>query len=212
MHFPLPAVKTLLCIGAHADDIEIGCGGFVMRLLTEQPIVQVHWCVFSGDSGRHAEALSSAQRILAPIKEKAVDLFDFRDGFFPAEMRAIKEQFIEVRQRCSPDLILTHQRNDAHQDHSTLAELTHQTFRDAQILEYEIPKYDGDLGQPNFYVSLDEGTAKRKVDLLTSEFASQHEKRWYSADTFRSLLTIRGIECQSTTGFAEAFYARKLTF
>lgn len=212
MLFPLPAVNTLLCIGAHADDIEIGCGGFVMRLLAERPDIQVHWCVFSGNEQRHAEALSSAQRILASVKDKAVDLFDFRDGFFPTELRALKEQFMDVRQRCSPDLILTHQRNDAHQDHSTLAELTHQTFRGPQILEYEIPKFDGDLGQPNFYVSLDAETARSKTDLLITEFESQHQKGWYNADTFRSMITIRGIECQSATGLAEAFYARKLTF
>jgi LmbE family N-acetylglucosaminyl deacetylase len=201
---------SLLCLGAHADDIEIGCGGTVLRLIAERRRVTVDWIVLSGDARRAREARRSATRLLRGAAAIDVEVAEFRDGFFPFEGAAIKEQFERLKQRAKPDLVFTHRGDDAHQDHRMVSELTWNTFRDNCILEYEVPKYDGDLGRPNVFVPLSAGIRGRKVRHLMSAFPSQRSKRWYSASTFEGLMRLRGVECSAPDGYAEAFYARKL--
>jgi LmbE family N-acetylglucosaminyl deacetylase len=202
--------KTILCLGAHADDIEIGCGGTLLRLLSEQPGVAVHWIVFSGTPARVEEATASAAKFLRNAETRHVKIHGFRDSFFPYEGREIKEVFGALAKTVNPDLIFTHRREDAHQDHRTLADLTWCAFRNHQILEYEIPKYEGDLGLPNVYIRLSEEVARRKIDALVESFPSQHEKPWFSPETFTALLRIRGLECNAPSKLAEAFYCRKI--
>jgi LmbE family N-acetylglucosaminyl deacetylase len=197
----------VLAIGAHADDIEIGCGGTVLRLIEEHPELKFHWVILTGTGDRKAEARHSAQALLGPIAT-SVELPGFQDGFLPYSAREVK-QYFESLKSFAPDLILTHYRDDLHQDHRLACELTWSTFRDHLILEYEIPKYDGDLGTPNFYVPLREEHVQRKIDLLSKHFASQQVKHWYEQDTFRGLMRIRGMECH-IAGYAEAFYCRKV--
>lgn len=211
MHFSFPKINSLICIGAHADDIEIGCGGTLMRLIAEQPEMKVTWCVFSAGGQRRAEAIKCAEQILEPVTDKAIEVLNFRDGYFQADFERIKEALVAIGQKASPDLVLTHRTCDLHQDHRLLGELSWQVFRESQILQYEIPKYDGDLGNPNVYISISERVAASKIDLLAEHFQSQHAKPWYREQTFRALLTIRGIESHSPSGLAEAFYARKIT-
>lgn len=201
----------LLCLGAHPDDIEIGCGGIVLSLLDARPDVQVHWVVFGAEGIRADEARTSATRFLGSAARSEVEVLGFRDGFFPSQSAQLKEWFEELKQRVEPHLILTHREADRHQDHRTVSELTWNTFRNHLVLEYEIPKYDADLGQPNVFVPLAPETRARKVELLLHCFASQRGRSWFTADTFDSLMRLRGIECASPTGFAEAFHARKLT-
>jgi len=203
-------LRTILCLGAHADDIEIGCGGTLLKLLAERPGIAVHWIVFSGSATRIEEAKDCASRFLRDAGDRHVRIHSFRDSFFPSTWQEIKEIFGDLSKTVSPDLIFTHRRDDAHQDHRTLAELTWCAFRNHQILEYEIPKYEGDLGSPNLYVSLAQEIAEQKVTALCEAFKSQHEKPWFSADTFNALMRIRGLECNSDSKFAEAFYCRKL--
>jgi LmbE family N-acetylglucosaminyl deacetylase len=199
----------ILCLGSHSDDIEIGCGGTILRLLSSNPNLEVVWVVFSSSKEREREARKSAELFLGHAKRKEVIVNDFRDGFFPFDGPKIKE-FFEGLKRVSPDLILTHSRKDAHQDHRQIAELTWNTFRNHLILEYEIPKYDGDLGQPSVFVPLESDVCNRKVDYLMEAFESQRAKRWFQRDTFLALLRLRGMECNSPSGYAEAFYCRKL--
>ena len=206
-----PNLRSVLCLGAHADDIEIGCGGALLRLLAEVPNLQVHWIVFSASGARREEALASADGFLARAQTKNVVIRDFRDSFFPHQGEQIKEYFCELAREISPDLIFTHRRNDAHQDHRTLAELTWCAFRDHVILEYEIPKYEGDLGQPNVFFRLDKATCQNKIELILDTYLTQRDKNWFSEDTYWALLRLRGVECQSPTKYAEAFFARKLT-
>jgi LmbE family N-acetylglucosaminyl deacetylase len=201
---------VLLCLGAHADDLEIGCGGTLLRLIAERRRVDVHWVVFSGDARRAREAHRSALRLLRGAASLNVEVAGFRDGFFPFEGAGIKEWFEGFKRRVDPDLILTHRGDDAHQDHRMVSELTWNTFRDALILEYEVPKYDGDLGRPNVFVPLGSAIRRRKVRHLMSAFPSQRRKRWFTASTFDALMRLRGVECAATEGYAEAFYARKL--
>jgi LmbE family N-acetylglucosaminyl deacetylase len=208
----LGPLRTILCLGAHADDIEIGCGGTLLKILAEQPGITVHWIVFSGSEIRAKEARSSAETFLQAAQGRHVRLLSFRDSYFPYSGMEIKEVFADLAKTISPDLIFTHRREDAHQDHRTLAELTWCAFRDHQILEYEIPKYEGDLGAPNLFVTLGEETARQKVATLVEAFQSQHEKPWFSKETFFSLMRIRGLECNSPTRLAEAFYCRKMAF
>lgn len=203
-------LRTILCLGAHADDIEIGCGGALLKLLDQHTGLRVCWVVMSGGEERQVEARRSAERFLAAAGEREIRIEGFRDSFFPYQGEQIKEYFRALQGQLQPDLIFTHRRDDAHQDHRTLAELTWNTYRNHAILEYEIPKYEGDLGQPNLFVTLDEATCRRKVDVLAEEFASQRGKGWFDADTFWALLRLRGVECQSPTRFAEGFYSRKL--
>jgi LmbE family N-acetylglucosaminyl deacetylase len=204
-HGPL----RLLAIGAHSDDIEIGCGGTILKLIEQESLAEVSWVVLTGETKRAAEARQSADALLGDIPDKRVILKDFRDGYFPYDGAQIKEFFEELKRELSPDLILTHQRSDLHQDHRMTCELTWNTFRDHLILEYEIPKYDGDMGVPNLFVPLDESVCRRKVDHLMTHFASQLPKRWFKEDLFSGLLRLRGMECNSHTSYAEAFYCRK---
>ncbi len=202
------APLTVLCLGAHADDIEIGCGGTLLTLLEERPSVSVHWVVMSGAGPRAGEARRSARRVLRGARTAAIRVEAFRDGFLPYEGRAVKEVFEQLKP-IEPDLIFTHFRHDLHQDHRVVCELTWNTFRDHTILEYEIPKYDGDLAHPNVYVPLSNRIRRRKIRLLMSAFPSQASKRWYSPETFDALMRIRGIECAAPEGYAEAFHGRK---
>lgn len=203
------APLKLLAIGAHSDDIEIGCGGTILKLIEQQSISEVCWVVLTGESKRAAEAAQSAEALLAELPSKRVILKDFRDGYFPYDGAQIKEFLEELKSEFSPDLILTHQRADLHQDHRVTSELTWHTFRDHLILEYEIPKYDGDMGAPNLFVPLDESLCRKKIGHLMTQFASQTSKRWFKEDLFSGLLRLRGMECNSPTSYAEAFYSRK---
>jgi LmbE family N-acetylglucosaminyl deacetylase len=212
IHCDFKNLRSIICLGAHSDDIEIGCGGAIMSLLAERPDIEVHWVVFSASGDRAQEAKNSAAELLKQTAKKSIVLHEFRDTCFPFVGQEIKECFIKLQREIKPDLIFTHRRDDLHQDHRLLAELTWNAFRDQAILEYEIPKYDGDLGTPNFYAPISEAVAQRKVDHLLKYFTSQQSKPWFTASTFQALLRLRGIECNSPSGLAEAFYARKLVW
>ena len=199
----------ILCLGSHSDDIEIGCGGTILRLLSCNQNVEVAWVVFSSSKEREREARKSAELFLKQAKQKEIVVKDFRDGYFPFEGTIIKD-FLEELKKVSPDLVLTHSRKDAHQDHRLIAELTWNTFREHLILEYEIPKYDGDMGQPSVFVPLDTEICQTKVRYLMDAFESQRKKRWFQPETFLSLMRLRGMECNAPSGYAEAFYCRKL--
>lgn len=207
-----PKDLKLLCIGAHSDDIEIGCGGTVLRLLEENPNTEVCWVVLAAAGERKAEATLSAEKFLAGAKRKDVVLREFRDGYLPYAGAEVKDFFEELKRRYSPDLILTHFREDLHQDHRLVSELTWNTFRNHLILEYEIVKYDGDLGAPNCFVHLAEPTVRRKIRLLMECFQTQRDKRWFTEDTFSSILRLRGMESNAPDRFAEAYYCRKLVY
>jgi len=201
--------RHLLALGAHADDIELGCGGTILRLAAEGRLAAVTWVVGSGTDDRAAEARKSAEVFLAGVEQTRIEIAGFRDGFFPWQGDQVKELFEQLKREVAPDLILTHRRADAHQDHRTMAELTWNTWRDHLVLEYEIPKYEGDLGNPNLLVPLDRETAERKVELLLSCFPSQSGRAWFTPDTFWALLRLRGMECNAPSGFAEGFHLRK---
>jgi len=201
---------TILCLGAHSDDIEIGCGGTVLRLAEQYPRSVFHWVVFSASGVREAEAMRAASLFVEASRLKGPVLMAFPDGFMPFAGAEIKKVFEGLKKEISPTLILTHTRRDAHQDHRLLAELTWNTFRDHLILEYEIPKYDGDMGRPNVFVPLEGSICETKVRHLMEAFQSQHSKRWFRQDTFLSLMRLRGMECNAPSGYAEAFYGRKL--
>jgi LmbE family N-acetylglucosaminyl deacetylase len=200
----------VLAVGAHPDDIEIGCGGTILRLVAEHPGLAVHWLVLSGAGGRAEEAADSAAAFTEGAAETRVAVERFRDGFFPYEGPAVKERFERLKDEVEPDLILTHRLEDRHQDHRLVAELTWNTFRGHLIWEFEIPKYEGDLGQPNLYVPLEPDVGQRKVELLRKCFPSQAGRSWFSDDTFWALLRLRGVESGGPGRFAEAFTARKL--
>lgn len=202
----------VLCLGAHSDDIEIGCGGTILRLVKEYPNLSFYWIVFGASGRRAEEARTSAEEFLAPVKEKHIIVESFRDGFFPYQGADIKEYFEQLKSNISPALILTHTRNDLHQDHRQICELTWNSFRDHLILEYEIPKYDGDLGSPNFFVHLDKKQSQQKAAAILRHFATQENKDWFTEETFLALMRIRGIESKSPGGYAEAFYGRKISF
>lgn len=202
--------RHLLALGAHADDIEIGAGGTVLRLAAEGRLASVTWVVFSGTPERAAEARASAALFLAGVEQRRVEVAGFTDGFLPWAGDQVKRLFERLKGEVRPDLVLTHRRADAHQDHRLLAELTWNTWRDHLVLEYEIPKYDGDLGQPNVFVTLDRSRCERKIELLLEHFSSQRDRRWFTEDTFWSILRLRGLESNSPSTYAEAFHARKL--
>lgn len=202
----------VLLLGAHADDIEIGCGGFVLELLRRRSTVEVDWCVLSATPERAEEARASAAAFLDGAASATVTIEGFQDGYFPWQGDAIKRWFETLKQRPRPDLILTHARHDRHQDHREVCNLTWNTFRDHLILEYEILKYDGDLTTPNLYVPIDEDLLEQKVAILLEAFASQRLKPWFDRDSFRGLARLRGIECASPTRFAEAFHATKMVW
>jgi LmbE family N-acetylglucosaminyl deacetylase len=199
---------VVLCLGSHCDDIEIGCGGTLLRLRERVPDAEIHWVVLSGDDERREEAAESARRFLGSEKAESLRCFGFRDGFLPWEGARVKACFEALKRELDPDLIFTHTLADRHQDHRLVGELTWNTWRDHLILEYEIPKYEGDLGQPNAYVSLHPELAERKIKTLLEVYASQTSHPWFDAETLRGLLRLRGVESRST--FAEAFHARKL--
>jgi LmbE family N-acetylglucosaminyl deacetylase len=204
--------KKILALGAHADDIEIGCGGTLLRLLDEDPALEVVWVVFSASGERRSEAVLSANMFLEKAVRKEIVLKEFRDGYFPYGGSEIKNFFEELKRKHSPELVLTHFRHDLHQDHRMVCELTWNTFRDHLILEYEIVKYDGDLGVPNFFVHLPQSVVTRKIASIERCFSSQKDKSWFSADTFSSIMRLRGVESSSPSKYAEAFYGRKLVF
>lgn len=203
-------VLQVLCLGCHADDIEIGCGGTVLRLAEQYPEAVFHWVVFSGCPVRRAEAQCAAGLFTGSASLRGPTLKTFPDGFMPFVAVEVKQFFEELKGAVSPDLIFTHNGKDAHQDHRLVAELTWNTFRDHMILEYEIPKYDGDLGQPGFFVPLAAETCEKKVRYVMDAFKSQHGKRWFQESTFLSLMRLRGMECNAPSGYAEAFYCRKM--
>jgi len=200
----------VLCLGAHSDDLEIGCGGTLLSWLDAKPQLEVTWVVLSASGPRKSEAERSARALLRRATSVTVTLAAFRDGFLPAQYSEVKDFLESVKRTCTPDIVLTHRLEDRHQDHRLVAELTWNTWRDHLVLEYEILKYEGDLGQPNVYVPLKTAQAKRKVALLERHFASQRSKTWFAADNFLGLMRLRGLECRSESGYAEAFHARKI--
>jgi LmbE family N-acetylglucosaminyl deacetylase len=205
---PGPEPFHVLCLGAHSDDIEIGCGATVLEL-AERCRVSVRWVVFSAEGPRRREAWRGSELFLENAAEREVVVKDYRDGFFPYQGSGIKDYFEELKAGQPPDLVFTHWRSDAHQDHAFIANLTWNTFRDHAILEYEVPKYDGDLGLPNLYSPVSAELLERKIENLFAAFPSQTGKRWFDRVTFRGLARIRGVECNSGAGYAEAFHCRK---
>ena len=201
---------TILCLGAHSDDIEIGCGGTILRLVDQYPGCRLHWIVFSALGVRKDEARKGAEAFAGLKQIEALQLHEFADGFMPYHGDKVKGVFEELKQTVSPDVIFTHRREDAHQDHRLLSELAWNTFRNHFILEYEIPKYDGDIGAPGVFVPLTQEICDQKADQLMSTFPSQAGKHWFDRNMFLGLMRLRGMECNSSSGYAEAFYCRKL--
>jgi LmbE family N-acetylglucosaminyl deacetylase len=205
------APLKLLFLGAHCDDIEIGCGGTILKLLAAHRNANVAWVVFSSSAEREREARASASLFLEQTSgQKEVFVRQFRDGFFPYHGAQIKESFEELKKAIDPDLIFTHYRNDRHQDHRTISDLTWNTWRRHLILEYEIPKYDGDLGTPNLFVPLEKDVCQRKAKYICAQFQSEGNKAWMTEDTFLAILRLRGVESAAPEKYAEAFYCRKL--
>lgn len=207
---PTDGFREILAIGAHSDDIEIGCGGTIRHLVRTNPRAVVRWVVLSGEAERAEEARASAKAWLADAAESEVVVESFPDRYFPWHGEELKDRFGQLARLGHPDLVLTHSRGDRHQDHRTVAELTWNAFRDHVILEYEIPKWDGDLGRPNVYVPLTQEDVDHKVTGLLDGFPSQRARDWFDPETFRALLRIRGVECRAPSGYAEAFHAAKL--
>jgi LmbE family N-acetylglucosaminyl deacetylase len=200
---------NILCLGAHSDDIEIGCGGTLLQLKKTCPDLRFRWVVFTAAGTRTREAQKGAELFTAGC-EKEVILQEFRDGFLPYTGTAVKDFFEELKRGDSPDLIFTHWQGDAHQDHRLISELTWNTWRNHLILEYEIPKYDGDMGRPNCFIPLDAPLHQQKIDHLLTAFESQRSKPWFQPETFLGLMRLRGMESNAASGYAEAFHARKL--
>jgi LmbE family N-acetylglucosaminyl deacetylase len=207
----LKGIKNILCLGAHSDDIEIGCGGTILELTRTRSGIAIWWVVFTADGKREAEAKNSAKAFLKDAGKSQVIIKQFRNGYFPQEGAAIKDFFESLKSLVNPDLIFTHFRDDRHQDHRVVSDLTWNTFRNHLVLEYEIPKYDGDLGAPNTFVPVSRKNGERKAAELLRHFPTQSDKHWFTAETFWALLRLRGLECASPTKYAEAFYSRKLT-
>jgi LmbE family N-acetylglucosaminyl deacetylase len=204
--------RKVLALGAHCDDIEIGCGGTLLRLIDEHPDVEVRWVAFCSNPVREEEARASAAAFLRGATKSTVIVHGFRDGYLPYVGAAVKDEFEAHKRAFAPDLIFTHFRHDLHQDHRLVSELTWNTWRDHMILEYEIPKYDGDLGVPSFFAPLTAATLDKKSAFILQHFLTQAGKPWFTADLFRALARIRGMECVAPEGFAEAFYCRKAVF
>jgi LmbE family N-acetylglucosaminyl deacetylase len=209
LNLTVPAAGLkVLCLGCHSDDIEIGCGGTILRMREEYPGIEFHWVVFNATGTRKAEACRAATLFAGPALRPPI-FKAYPDGFMPFVGAEVKSAFEELKS-VAPDIIFTHNRKDAHQDHRLIAEMTWNTFRNHLILEYEIPKYDGDLGQPSVFLPLATEIYERKVQYLMDAFQSQQNKRWFEPETFKSLMRLRGMECNSPSGYAEAFYSRKL--
>jgi LmbE family N-acetylglucosaminyl deacetylase len=204
------APLRILCLGAHSDDIEIGCAGTLSQLAARRPRPEFRWVVWSAVGSRAREAERGAKKVLGSAAAAAVRLHEFRDGYFPTYFDAIKDAFESLAREFSPDIVFTHARADRHQDHRVVSDLTWNTFRKQLILEYEIPKWDGDLGQPNLYVPLSASAVKRKSKSLLDAFGTQRSKDWFSEETFLGLMRLRGMECRAPDGYAEAFHARKI--
>ena len=200
---------SVLCLGAHSDDIEIGAGATILGWIAAGVKVDIHWCVLSAIGARAAEAEASARAFTAGADKRKIELLSFRDGFFPYDGGELKSWMEDLKARVRPDVILTHRRNDAHQDHREVCRLTWNTFRYHLILEFEIPKWDGDIGQPNIYVPAAPDILERKTELLLAHFGTQRSKDWFAAETFRGLARLRGVECRAPGGYAEAFFLRK---
>lgn len=205
-----PGGLRVLAVGAHSDDLEIGAGGTLLRLVADGLVSSVRWIVLSAGGEREAEARKGAAAFLAGVPQVEVVIGGFRDGFFPYLGSAVKDFFEEHKGSFAPDLIFTHRRDDLHQDHRNVAELTWNTYRNHMILEYEIPKYDGDTATPNFYVDLPEAIAQQKIRLIGETFASQSDRHWFDPDVFRAVMRLRGLECPSESRFAEGFTCRKV--
>jgi LmbE family N-acetylglucosaminyl deacetylase len=201
---------VVLCLGAHCDDIEIGCAGALMTLSERHPLLKMHWVVFTAEGQREAETRAAAQRLARRPDQITVEVHALRPSWLPTRWGEAKEVMESVRRRWQPHMIFTHRLEDRHQDHRTIAELTWNSFRDHLVLEYEISKYEGDLGQPNLYVPLSRRVAEAKVNMLMQCFPSQHGHDWFDADTFNGLMRLRGLECRAPERYAEAFHARKL--
>ncbi len=206
---PGQALKVL-CLGAHSDDIEIGAGGTLLGWIAKGVQLEVHWCVLSASGPRQAEAMAGANAVLDGSLQRKIECAEFRDGHFPYQGSDIKMWFEDLKKRFQPDVIFTHRKDDAHQDHREVSRITWNAFRDHIVLEYEIPKWDGDLGQPNVYIPMTNEIVERKVALLQKCFGTQRSKDWFDAETFRGLARLRGMECRAPERYAEAFVARKL--
>jgi LmbE family N-acetylglucosaminyl deacetylase len=202
---------TVLCLGAHCDDIEIGCGGTILRLLKARPDAAVCWVVLSSTEERAREAAAAAGLFLKGARARDVRIEAFSDGHFPYQGSEIKHYFEDLKRSMAPSLIFTHYREDRHQDHRLVSDTTWQTFRDSLILEYEVPKYDGDLGVPNVFAHLDTPTCERKITYIVRSYKTQHAKPWFTGETLRALMRLRGVESRSRR-YAEAFYGRKVAF
>jgi len=211
LHLSLESLHTVLCLGAHPDDIEIGCGGTILKLLDRHTDLDIHWVEFSGSEVRAQEARNSAAQFLAGARSKRVEVLQFKDSYFPYQGEKIKDHFEELKLSISPDVIFTSYHHDLHQDHRLISELTWNTFRNHLILEYEIPKWDGDMGAPNLFVHLTEKQYRDKVRYVLGNFKSQADQNWFCEQTFLALMRLRGMESNSPSDYAEAFYARKLT-
>lgn len=201
---------SVLCVGAHSDDIEIGAGATLLQWKADGIRIDMLWCVLSAVGPREAEARSSAEDFLQGVERARIETHHFRDGFFPAQSAEIKTWFENLKDRFQPDVILTHNGIDAHQDHRLTNDLTWNTFRNHLILEYEIPKWDGDIGRPNFYVPVSKAAIIRKAELLERHFGTQRSKHWFDQEVFLGLARLRGMECRAPERYAEAFFARKL--
>jgi LmbE family N-acetylglucosaminyl deacetylase len=200
----------LLCIGAHCDDIEIGCGGTVLSLQKRYPTCRIHWAVLTSNAARRKEAIAAATAFIAKPARGEIRIHDLPDGLLPAHFAEVKAHFEALKSAVTPDLIFTHHTNDGHQDHRLIGEVTWQTFRNHLIWEYEVPKYDGDLVTPNMYVEIASALARRKLTLIMGTFASQRNKSWFKEENLEATMRLRGLESRSGSGFAEAFHCRKL--
>ena len=200
----------ILVLGAHCDDIEIGCGGTLLSLIENYDVKAVHWVVFSSNETRKTEAQQSANSFLSGVESKNIVIKNFRNGYFPYIGAEIKDYFETIKQNFNPTLVLTHYRDDRHQDHRIISDLSWNTFRNHMILEYEIPKYDGDIGNPNFFIHVKKQHKNTKIENLIKHFPSQQNKQWFTEETFEAIMRLRGIESNAPEGYSEAFYARKL--
>ncbi len=205
-------LSTLLFLGAHCDDIEIGCGGTILQLAEKYRNARFVWVIFSSNPTRAAETHESHGRFLELIENKSLLIEQFRNGYFPYVGDGIKDCFENLKKSVDPDCIFTHYRDDRHQDHRTISDLTWNTFRDHLILEYEIPKYDGDFGPANVFVPLSDDAQRKKVEIILESFHSQRDRKWFDAEMFEGLMRLRGMECNAESGYAEAYYCRKLVF